>query len=48
MTRPEAVKVQKQIESILNANNIHYTIEYVSSPNLKFINIGAAIKITKD
>lgn len=48
MTSTRAIEIQKQIETILNDNDVHYKIEYVRSPNLKFINVGASIKITKD
>jgi len=47
MTADNAIKIQKEIENILTKNNIHYKVEYVNSPMLKFINITVSIKVTE-
>lgn len=48
MTRKEAITVQKEIEEVLKKKGLHYKIEYVRNPSLKFINLEVSIKITKD
>ena len=48
MTTDNAIKIQKEIENILTSNNIHYKVELVRSPELKFVNITISIKITKE
>ena len=48
MTTPEALKIQKEIENILNKNKVYYKSEYVKSPDIKFINIVISIKVTKE
>jgi len=46
--KTEAIKIQKEIMDILAKNAIHNKVEYVRSPDLKFINLEASIKITKE
>lgn len=48
MTRTEAIKTQKEIEGVLKKNNLHYNIEYVRNPSLKFINLTISIKVSKE
>jgi len=48
MTADNAKKIQKEIENILIKDNIHYKVEHVNSPLLKFINLSISIKISKD
>ena len=48
MTTDNAIKIQKEIENILTNNDIHYKVELVRSPELKFVNIAISIKITKE
>lgn len=48
MTKQQAFEIQRQVEAILKNNGIHFKIELVRSPDLKFINIEASIKITKN
>ena len=47
MTRTQAITVQKEIEEILKKNRLHYKVEYVRCPSLKFINLEVSIKIVK-
>ena len=47
MTRTQAIAVQNEIEAILKKNGLHYKVEYVRNPTLKFINVEVSIKITK-
>jgi len=44
MTSAVAIKIQQEIETILTKNNIHYKVEMVNSPELKFINLNISIK----
>lgn len=48
MTRDKAISIQKEIEAILKKNDLHYEVNYVRKPSLKFINLEVSIKITKD
>jgi len=47
MTKTEAMLIQKEIEAVLKRKNVHYRIEYVKQPGLKFINMEVSIKITE-
>jgi len=47
MTRTQAIAIQKEVQAILKKNGLHSKIEYVRSPDLKFINIREiSIKVT--
>ena len=48
MTLEKAVKIQKEIQAILEKNDIYHKIEYVQNPSLKFINMEVSIKVTKE
>jgi len=48
MKATEAILTQKELETILKRNDIHYKVQYVRNPKLKFINMEVSIKITKD
>ena len=47
MTKTEAILIKKKIEAYLKRKNVHYKIEYVKQPELKFINVEFSIKITE-
>ena len=44
-TRTKAIEIQKEIENILKKNSLHYNVNYVRNPSLKFINIEISIKV---
>jgi hypothetical protein len=46
MTRVQAIDAQKEIEAVLKKHQLHYKVEYVRQPDLKFINLEVSIKIT--
>jgi len=48
MTLEKAKALQEVIERILKKDDVHYKVELVRSPALKFINMEISIKITKE
>jgi len=48
MDKNQAETVSRQIEDLLKKNEIHYKIQIVRSPNVRFINLEISIKVIND
>jgi len=48
MKRTEAINLEKTISKILRDQGIHTKVEYVRTPDLRFINMEISIKVTKE
>jgi len=48
MKRTDAIELEKTISKILSAHGIHTKVQYVRTPDLRFINMEISIKVTKE
>ena len=48
MTADKAKALQEAIERILQKEDVHYKVEHVKQPELKFVNLEVSIKVTKE